>query len=294
MRILIATDGSPGADTALELVASSFDAAGVEGVDIVTVAPRDAARGSAFEAATGQPAAPAASGLVEAAGVRLADAGFTAVGEVLAGHPAEEIVKRAGRDAVDLVVLGTRGLGLAQRLFAGSVTSKVTRHAPVPVLVADRAGPIRRVLVAYDGSAPADAAARFAGGLPLRGVVEFTVATVYSALAPLTSGIAPTMIVLAEQAYAEELAEAEQQARAVAEAGAGIIRAAGSPARAVAVSGSPLDRLTGLAAEIDADLIVVGDRGRSGIQRFLLGSTSAALVTSPPTNVLVVRSRSSA
>lgn len=293
MRILIATDGSPGADTALELVASSFDPAGVEAVDIVTVATR-AAAGGALEAATGQPAPSAASGLVEAARARLAGVGFDAAGEVLVGHPAEEIVQRAGRDAVDLLVLGTRGLGFAQRLFAGSVSSKVTRHAPVPVLVADRAGPIRRVLVAYDGSAPADAAARLAGALPFRGIVEYTVATVYSAMAPLTSGIAPTMIVLAEQAYAEELAEAAQHARAVAEAGAEIIRAAGSPARAVTVSGSPLVRLTGIAAEIDADLIVVGDRGRSGIQRFLLGSTSAALVTSPPTNVLVVRSRTSA
>jgi nucleotide-binding universal stress UspA family protein len=293
MRILIATDGSPGADAALQLVAASFHPAGVDGIDVVTVAARDPDGGDRLEAED-RPNDASAAEIVEAARARLAEAGFAATGEVLTGHPADEIVERAGDARTDFVVVGTRGAGLVQRLFAGSVSSKVAAHSPAPVLVAERDAPIRRVLVAYDGSAPADAALRFAAALPLRDGAEFRVATVFSAMAPLSSGIAPTMVGLAEHAYAEELETAERQAVSVAEAGAAIIRAAGRTATATAISGPPLERLTELASEFDADLIAVGDRGRSGIQRFLLGSTSAGLVTSPPTNILVVRNRTSA
>ena len=41
--------------------------------------------------------------------------------------------------------------------------------------------------------------------------------------------------------------------------------------------------------EMSVDLLVVGSRGLSAIERFMLGSTSAALVGQPPTNVLVAR-----
>jgi nucleotide-binding universal stress UspA family protein len=44
-----------------------------------------------------------------------------------------------------------------------------------------------------------------------------------------------------------------------------------------------------LAAELSADLITVGSRGLSGVERFLLGSTSDELVVSARTSVLVVR-----
>jgi nucleotide-binding universal stress UspA family protein len=292
MRILIATDGSSGAETALTLVAGSFDPAGVEGIHVITVTSADPSDSRPLAGAA-QPAAGSGEALVADARVLLSESGFEADGEVVVGHAAEEIVKRAARDGIDLVVLGTHGLGFVERLFSGSVASRVASHAPVPVLVADRPGPIRRAVVAYDASPPADAAARFAASLPLRGPVEYTAATVYSAMAPFSSGIAPTMIGLAEQAYAEELATAEAEATTVAEAGAAVIRSGGSTAHAVAIVGSPVERLAGLAQETDADLLVVGDRGRSGIERFLLGSTSAALVTAPPTNVLVVRSRTS-
>lgn len=49
------------------------------------------------------------------------------------GIPAEEILN-AGADA-DMIVLGSRGGGGFARLLMGSVTTQVTEHAQVPVLV---------------------------------------------------------------------------------------------------------------------------------------------------------------
>ena len=55
---------------------------------------------------------------------------------VARGDPAAELVK-ASRDT-DTLVVGSRGSGRFARLLMGSVSSKVTHHAPCPVVVVDR------------------------------------------------------------------------------------------------------------------------------------------------------------
>jgi nucleotide-binding universal stress UspA family protein len=43
------------------------------------------------------------------------------------------------------------------------------------------------------------------------------------------------------------------------------------------------------AAKLDAELIVVGTAGRTGLDRFMLGSVAEAVVRTAPCSVLVVR-----
>ncbi|HEX7672460.1 MAG TPA: universal stress protein [Polyangiaceae bacterium] len=56
-----------------------------------------------------------------------------------------------------------------------------------------------------------------------------------------------------------------------------------------APSGQPSRVITALAAEIEADLIIVGTHGRKGLSRALLGSVAAQVVRDATTNVYVVR-----
>jgi nucleotide-binding universal stress UspA family protein len=51
------------------------------------------------------------------------------------GHAADEIVRLAHEEAVDLIVIATHGLTGWRRLVFGSVAEKVIRHAELPVLV---------------------------------------------------------------------------------------------------------------------------------------------------------------
>jgi nucleotide-binding universal stress UspA family protein len=51
------------------------------------------------------------------------------------GHEADEILKAAKRTRADLVVMGSRGLTGLRRFLLGSVSNKVTRHAPCSVVV---------------------------------------------------------------------------------------------------------------------------------------------------------------
>lgn len=51
------------------------------------------------------------------------------------GIPADEIIKTAKEEDVDLIVIGTLGRSALEKLLLGSVAEKVIRHAPCPVLV---------------------------------------------------------------------------------------------------------------------------------------------------------------
>ena len=75
-------------------------------------------------------------------GQRLLDEAAAIVGEgpeihreLLFGTPAECILEVAETRGCDLIVIGTRGLGLLRGLLLGSQAQKVINHAACPVLV---------------------------------------------------------------------------------------------------------------------------------------------------------------
>ena len=55
--------------------------------------------------------------------------------KVIEGIPYEEILKYAGENDVDLIIMGRRGFSKVKRFFVGSVTQRVISDAPCPVLV---------------------------------------------------------------------------------------------------------------------------------------------------------------
>lgn len=53
----------------------------------------------------------------------------------LVGGPGESIIACANELDVELIVMGKHRLGFVEHLLAGSVTERVIRHAPCPVLI---------------------------------------------------------------------------------------------------------------------------------------------------------------
>ena len=295
MRILFATDGSTGAGQALQLLTSSFEPAGVEAVEVISIALRvprgpDVGSTDAPQALLEQGQWDAAERLVHGAADLLRAAGFEAVETVRAGHPAETIVTHAIAVKPDLIVLGTRGLRGLRRRVVGSVSGKVARYATTSVLVTRTAGPIRSVLLGYDASPDADEALELLARLPLRKGSQVTVCSAYDVVRPFSSGLAPTMVAQVSAAYRDSFRWAREAAEAMAESAAQRLLERGVPATHRTDRGPAHEHLAIVASELSADLLVVGPRGLSGIQRFFLGSTSASLVMYPPTNVLVARS----
>lgn len=66
---------------------------------------------------------------------RLEAEGLNAQVELLQGSPAEVILNYAKKNTVDVIVIGSRGLGGIREFVLGSVSHNVVQSARIPVLV---------------------------------------------------------------------------------------------------------------------------------------------------------------
>jgi nucleotide-binding universal stress UspA family protein len=78
-------------------------------------------------------------------------------------------------------------------------------------------------------------------------------------------------------------------AESVAARAAGELASQDIEVETYAQEGDPAQVIIEVALEHDADLIVVGARGLTGLQRFLLGSVSSKLAHHAPCSVMIVR-----
>jgi nucleotide-binding universal stress UspA family protein len=135
-RILIATDGSKASDAALEEgteLARELEAA----VMFVYVTPYPPALLGEpyYQRKLTQETADAREAIEQATAVA-GDHGVEADWEIFEGEPAEEILHAAKEWDVDLIVIGSRGLGAVAGTLLGSVSRAVVHRAGRPVLVA--------------------------------------------------------------------------------------------------------------------------------------------------------------
>ncbi len=63
------------------------------------------------------------------------DAGVPFEAKVIEGHPADDILKFAVENKVNLIVMGSIGIRGLTKFLLGSVTEKVVRNSEVAVLV---------------------------------------------------------------------------------------------------------------------------------------------------------------
>lgn len=150
MNILIATDGSEFSDAAVKVICQMALKAENTHVKVV----------SAFESPMMVAAAPyalqveynpgletdlreqaakavsAAERQIRASFPELEDNLTT---EVLRGAPEQAIVEAAQNWNADLIVVGSHGYGWLERMFLGSVSNAIVRHAPCSVLVVRKA-----------------------------------------------------------------------------------------------------------------------------------------------------------
>jgi len=149
----------------------------------------------------------------------------------------------------------------------------------------------RMLILCYDGSADAKAAIDRAGAL-----LKSSPALVLAVWEPFIDVIARAGLGMAYGAPSwdgdEVDAASERNATALAEEGAARARELGLDAqpRATARDGSIAGAILDVADELDAEAIVLGSRGLTGVKSLLLGSVSHAVLQHADRPVIVVPS----
>lgn len=139
------------------------------------------------------------------------------------------------------------------------------------------------ILVPTDGSEPADAAVDHAVDL-----AASSGATLH-ALSVVDSTAYASLDVSSEQVLDSLESRAGEATKTIAETAAD----AGVDSVTEVSVGSPHDQITEYADAVEADLIVMGTHGRTGLDRFLLGSVTERVVRAAPCPVLTVRAAES-
>lgn len=245
-RILLGTDGSE----------SARRAAGVA-VALATAAKAELIIAHAYEARSGseEKLAPALE-TAEAGGITKVSS------ELREGPPADVLGALAEeKDAGLIVISGGRG----QRYTLGSVAHRLSHHAPCDLLIVSErerpaGSPYARVLIATDGSATADRAAR--KGYDLAESVGAPVTLVFV-------GHPATGELITKDTVAVFAGETETNVQLL--------------------EGEPAERILDAAESEGADLIIVGNKGMTGAKRFLLGAVPAKVSEYADRDVLIAR-----
>jgi len=137
---------------------------------------------------------------------------------------------------------------------------------------------MKTILVANDGSESAKRAFQFAIELAGAFGAGVTVVSVARPSEPPTSVETSALLEAAAELFEKDFAVFRE-----------VAKAAGVPLETTVVVGHPADQIVHQAAERQADMIVMGHRGKSRFQRWLLGSVSKRVLSYAPCTVTVVR-----
>ncbi len=212
------------------------------------------------------------------------------------GDPTQRILECALGLPADLIVMGTHGLGGFEHFVLGSVTEKVLRKAPCPVLtVPPRAQtrarlPFKRLLCAVDFSESSLQAVQLAASLAKESDAELDLLHVIEwpwtePPAPDFAAIPPEQaLALAEfRRYSEETAASRLESL--------VPTGPGASRRPVArvTNGKPYVQILDVASEEHVDLIVIGVHGHNVLDRAFFGSTVNQVVRRASCPVLTLR-----
>lgn len=224
----------------------------------------------------------------------LTRSGWKTTTEVVLGNPRRAISILARDWEAGLVMAGSRGLSATERLFLGSTAQSLLRHAPCSVeIVRIRDGQAVRedgikLLIATDGSEFSLAAIKSVAGRPWPTDTQAKIISVPHLTLPFV-----------ESSYVDSQALAELNKASIEESNSAVAEGLAilSKTELKLFSEVPfLHETPSNAILMEADrwhptMIAVGSHGRSGFDRFMMGSVSEAVALHAKCSVEVIRDR---
>ncbi len=276
-RILVPLDGSELAETVLPYAEHLATRSGAE-LRLLSVTATEAERTQANAYLTA---------LRNRLGQRAAEASIS----MAPGEAAETILAEADAWDVDLIAMSTHGRSGVLRWVFGSVADKVLHNTARPLLLV-RARPakerpsvvkIERILVPLDGSQLSlsvlpyveDLAKALGASLVLFNAVIPLDIYPAAEMSPVQVGGVLDDLLRQGRSF---LAEVEKE-----------VEGRGVTARSVVTVGFPVDETVRVAQEVAAGLLAVATHGRSGVNRWVMGSVADGIVRRSALPCLMVR-----
>lgn len=278
--ILVPTDGSECAGVATDYAEDLAARYGATVHVLCAVDPRPVENAPHYDDVVDD-----SSNLVEQTCSELVDTGLTAEPVIQTDVPHRAILSYAEEEGIDLIVMGTHGRTGVEHYLLGSVTEKVVRLSDVPVLtvtVRHDNGvtyPYSDILVPTDGSEGATAAISPAVNLATTYDARLHALSVVDTMAMGLEASSEIIFELLEEAAQTAVKEIERRAS----------KSALSTVNTAVSYGSTYQEINSYVADEGIDLVVMGTRGRSGIERYLLGSVTEKVIRTSSVPVLTVR-----
>jgi nucleotide-binding universal stress UspA family protein len=275
--ILVPLDSSRSAEAVLpyaEMIASCTGAA----LHLLTAVPEESARD---EATT----------YLNRMATELRSRSLSSSIRVVPGDPADSIIAEANAQAADLIAVTAHGRSGPRRWVLGSVGQKVMHGTSRPLLIArepdsvmGKPTRIGSILVALDGSDVS------LGVLPYAEELAEALSAslvLYNAVPPLD--IYPGMGMTAEEMGHSTEALFGQRQLFLADAAARIEARRKVETQSIVTIGFPVDEIVRVAEQAGAQIIAMATHGRSGVDRWAMGSVAEGVVRRSSLACLLVR-----
>lgn len=285
-RILLPTDGSDGVEAVFEQV---LDIAATHEATLHVLHVADTTHDSVTRIGDSVVDVFEQQGetLVADAAARANERGIDTETVVVQGGVATTITDYAAAADIDCIVMPTHGREGIEQLILGSTTERVSRLTTVPVLTLrpdseTSSYPFESLLVPTDGSEPASIALKFAIDL-----AEETAGVIH-----LLSAVDTAVFGAAGHAP-QHLEALEAEAREVVDAAADLAATTGVEPQQATVEHGPTvsETIRSYATAEGIECIVMGTHGRTGLDRYLMGSVTESVLRSAAVPVLVVPSK---
>jgi len=211
---------------------------------------------------------------------------------VKVGEVRSEILGLVAEEEIDLVVMGTHGRSAFERFVLGSLTERMLRKVPVPILTVSRLDPskelhtigpvpLRHVLYATDLSDRAEPGLKFSVELARGTGARLTVLHVFKAMETIywsaEGGFLTNELDTLRQDTFRRLQDSIQNAQS-------------DDVKIVPtmLEGTPVTEILAFADEENVDMIVINLQGKSVVERALLGSTAERVIRSAHVPVLSI------
>lgn len=224
----------------------------------------------------------------------LTAAGIKASTATAYGGAAEQIVEYADNKKMDLIVMSTHGYSGIKRWVMGSVAQKVLSATCVPILLVKSKAPpvprveLRKILLPLDGSTFSEIALSHVEAIAEGSKAEIILVRVTEP--PIIEVPVEAAMFQTAADFRDKLVRGtHQQAGEYLEKVKASLGKKGIKATAQVLQGKAAQKIMEVAQGENADMIVMGTHGRSGVSRWAHGSVASRVVEDSVQPVLLIR-----